>query len=162
MMTYENMNYSNDNRGLRSSMELDDNFIDNLKKSYISQTIPISLIMLLICVILIAFVIISSIYIPVTFTILIFVSVLILFLFARILCILILSSKIHRGGFTWTQGTVTGYAYEGTMRNYHIYIIVNGLFYCMFWMNNLYSKGSDVYILSMRVFTSEENIMIRI
>lgn len=156
------MNYSNDNRGLKSSTELDDSFIDSLKKSYISQTLSVSLIIFFFCVILVGGVIIFSLYTPVTFTLLIISSVLILFLFARILTILIIAGKIRRGEFSWTRGTVTRYAYEGTMRNYHIYIIVSELFYCMLWINNLYAKGTDVYILSMKIFSSEENIMIRL
>ena len=156
------MDYSDNNRGLRPSTELDDSVIENIKSSYLKQTLPVSVIVLFICAILMGIVIVKSIYNNVTIVIMIISSVLFLFLFARIIAILILAGRIRRGGFNWTKGIVTGYECKGTGRNYHIYVIVSNLLYCMLLINNLYSKGTNVYVLSMRVFSSEENIIVKI
>ena len=154
------MDYSNDNKGLRPSTELDDGFIEQIKTSYKSQTLPVSIIAFIICVFLTVLIAVTSFYTYVTMAILIISLVMGLFLFARIIAILIIAGRIRRDGFSWTRGTVTGYAWEGTRRNYHIYVKVNELLYCMLWMNNPYSKGTDVFVLSMKIFTSEEYIMV--
>lgn len=158
----------NDNNGdfdvntLKSSNKLDEGTINNLKEAYISQVLPVSLILMVVCIAVTGVLIYLQNYSFPAIMVMIIAPVLALFLLARIISVLILAGKIGRREFRWTNGTITRYFLDGRSRNYHFYMAVNNTFNAMLWINKAYPKGTQVYVINMKIFTSDENVVIKL
>ncbi|MBP3810705.1 MAG: hypothetical protein ILA15_08290 [Clostridiales bacterium] len=135
------------NKDLNSPESLSDDKIRKLASEYLKAALPLHLFFIIAGLAGFMFIFIS--HTPLIQTIVgITGGVAFIFAVPSAITSLVAASRIKKRNFMWTTGTITRYTIHWVSRTTYIYAVIDEQHFCNIWSNPVYSKNTEVYLLS--------------
>ena len=139
---------------------------EELSKKYVKDALPVALIISIVS----AVVICSLCFTPllhmmstVALTIIgICFGVAFLFAICRVILVLVLAGIIKSGKYTIEQTLVLKYQFYTTRRLAYLYAVLDNNKFCNVWTSPFYSKGTEVYFVSLNGSLMKNEVIIRV